>query len=78
MNDRERENLVENLFDAFMELGIHNFYDVSKLDLNKTLKVLKELSELDEKEKKFMIEFIKIIIGLTSIKLNDFNIKIGI
>lgn len=78
MNNAEREKLVEGLFDTFMELGIHNFYDVSKLDINKTLKVLKELSELEEKEKKFMIEFIKIIIGLTSIKLNDFNIKIGI
>ncbi len=78
MNDVERENLVEGLFDIFIELGIHNFYDVSKIDLNKTLKVLKELSELDDKEKKFLVEFIKIIIGLTSIKLNDFNIKIGI
>ena len=67
-----------DLFDIFIELGIHNFYDVSKIDLNKTLKVLKELSELDDKEKKFLVEFIKIIIGLTSIKLNDFNIKIGI
>ena len=78
MNDAERENLIEGLFDIFLELGIHNFYDISQLDLNQTLKVLKELSELDNKEKKFMIELIKIIIGLTSIKLNDFNIKIGI
>ena len=77
MNDIERENLVENLFDIFAQLDIHNFYDVSKLELNKLLKVLKELSELDNKEKKFLLEFIKIIISLTSITLNDLNIKIG-
>ena len=83
MNGVERENLVEGLFDIFQELGIHNFYDVSKLELNKLLKVLKELSELDNKEKKFLLEFIKIIVELSTIKLNEFNllnelnIKIG-
>ena len=78
LNDKERENLVENLFDIFLELNIHNFYDVSKIELNKLLKVLKELSELDDKEKKFLLEFIKIIVELSSVKLNELNIKIGI
>ena len=76
LSNEEREKLIENLFNIFDTLHIYNYNDLTKLEINKIIKALFELNELSEKEKKVIIDLVRIIIDLSSIKMQD--LKIGV
>lgn len=61
MNHKEKEELIEGLFEILKEHEIYTLYDLLKVDVNRSLKIIVELNGLDNQHKKRIIEILKIV-----------------
>lgn len=63
----EREELVESLFTIFDNLNIYTLNDITKINFNTVLTALKELSVLNNKERKVLLEILRVVWDITDI-----------
>lgn len=64
----KREALIESLFGIFKRLDIYTFEDLLELDVNRMIHALKELSDLTSEQRKFILEFLRIIVKVSEPK----------
>ena len=69
LNNNEKEEAIESLFDIFEKQGLYTFEDLTKINLNHIIQGIKDFSDLSSNTKRIVLELLKIIIELnTSIK----------
>ena len=67
INNEEKEELVESLFTLFDNLNIYTLNDITKINFNHVLIALKEISELNNKERKVLLEILRVVWDIADI-----------
>ncbi len=61
---KEREHIVESLFDVYKQLNIFTIEDLLNINPNRVFNSLKQLNELDNDTKKVIFDFLMIMINV--------------